>query len=364
MAKKRIFEYKQYGAIKDDMKTRFIAAQDVISDFNAGSVTDGFLETVSIEIADLYMRVKTGFDRHLQQLAYSVFGFTRKSGLHAAGAVVFSRKTATGTAITIPSGTTVKTGSGVAFTTQEVGKIAGGETTSGSVAIRAVAVGVAGNVPAKAVTTVASAVPGVTGVSNAGALSGGRNTESDAAYAHRFRMYVLGLGGASKYGILSAVLGDSSVRSAAIVEHFPPLQGLYNFSLYVDDGAGRAPKSLIDKVKTIVFGDEAKNKEGKIAAGVNARVLGPIVVAIDVTASITNDKAYSSSVVLQNAKDAIKNYIDDIELGTDVIVNQIRKVMMQVAGVADFELTVPAANIVIADNQIARLGRVTLTRAV
>jgi uncharacterized phage protein gp47/JayE len=364
MAEERIFEYKQYRQIKADMTSRFIAAQDKISDFNDGSVTDGFLETASIEIADFYMRVKTGFDRYLQQLAFSVFGFERKSGLYAAGAVVFSRNEATPEAITIPSGTTVSTDSGIEFTTQESGTIAGDETASGSVAIRAVEVGVDGNVPADSVTTVVSTIPGVTGVTNAVALSGGQDTENDADYSRRFQMYLLGLGGANKYGILSAVLSLPSVRSVAMVEHFPPLSGLYNFSLYVDDGAGQAPSSLVDEVELILFGDETETNPGKIAAGLNARVLGPTAVYIDVTAEITSDGRYPDEILLYNVEEEIRTYINNLELGQDVVVNRIRQVIMRVAGVYDFDLTVPAANTIIADDQIARFGTPTLTMAV
>lgn len=356
-----ITTYKLYREILADMQAWMIANQDRVTDFNSGGVLASFLEASARQFEEAYVRVKTGFETYLPLLPYEVFGFERKPGLYAAGTVVFSRSDTSG-AVSIPSGTIVGTESGILFETQEDGTIADGSTDSASVSIRASETGTAGNVPAGTVTTIVSTVAGVETVTNAAQLTGGQDDETITEFKRRFRQYIDGLGKSNVHGLVSAALAQEGVRSASLVEHFPPDSGIYNASLYIDDGAGNAPDALIETVQTVIDGDGTEENPGHRAAGMNVRVLAPTAVTVDLTVEIESDGSYSDEVIRSEVETAVEEYVNNLRLGDDLIVNRIREQIMAVAGVYDITtMSAPASNTTIAANQIARFGTATIT---
>jgi len=232
-----IYNPKTYRAIVADMEAWIIANQDKITDFNEGSGITSFIEAIAQQIEQLYLRSKIGFTKYLPNLPFYAFGFSKHPGTMAAGVVVFSRNVSTVDAVTIPVGTLVGTVSGLLFATTAIGTIASGQTNSGNVTITANTVGSAYNVPAHSITTITTSVVGVDTVDNAAATTSGADEESDNAFQQRFREYVLGLGRGNVSGLIAGAKTINGIRSASVLEHFPPLSGLYNASLYIDDGA-------------------------------------------------------------------------------------------------------------------------------
>lgn len=356
-----ITTYKLYREILADMQSWIIANQDKVTDFNEGGVLSSFLEANARQFEEAYVRLKTGFESYLPLLPYSVFGFERKAGLYAAGTVVFGR-TGTSGAVTIPSGTILATESGILFTTQEDGTIADASTTSASVSIKANELGVAGNVPAGTVTTIVSTVNGVETVTNGAKLTGGQDNETLIEFTRRFRTYIDGLGRSNVHGLVSAAQRNPGVRSASLVEHFPPESDIWNCSLYVDDGAGNAPSTLLAEVKSVVDGDGTEANPGYRAAGLNVRVLAPTAVTVDLTVEIESDGRYSDEVIEAEVESTVETYINDLVLGEDVIINRVREQIMSVDGVYDItSMAAPASNTVIGAAQIARFGTATIT---
>ena len=58
---------------------------------------------------------------------------------------------------------------------------------------------------------------------------------------------------------------------------------------------------------------------------------------------------------------AIENYINNLLIEEDCILNEIRKVIMAVDGIVDINITEPSGNTSIGNNQIARTGIITIT---
>ena len=113
---------------------------------------------------------------------------------------------------------------------------------------------------------------------------------------------------------------------------------------------------LIEEVQKVIDGDpnDRENFPGWRAGGVTVRVLAPVVVAQTVTGVLTLLDGFDRPTVIANVETAILDYINTLGISGDVIRNEIIERIMAVAGVFDVNLTVPATNNTILDNEIAR----------
>lgn len=355
------FNAKTSRAILADMQSWIIANQDKITDFNEGSGIASFCEAVAQQIGQVYLRGRIGFTRYLPNLPFYAFGFSKHAGTKASGIVRFSRNVSAVDAITLPIGIIVSTPSGLLYTTTSTGTIAEGATESGDVSVEANDIGASYNVPATAVSVITTPVIGVDIVNNAAAMSGGSDQESDNAFQQRFREFILGLARGSIYGLITGAKSVTGVRSASVIEHFPPLSGIYNVSLYIDDGAGNAPAEMIAAVENVIEGDGTVTYPGYKPAGINLRVLAPTKVTVDVTVEIDDTGNVLREIVLQNAQGVIEEYINNLQIGESVIYNELVQRIMEVVGVYDLTLSSPAANVPIGATQVARTGTIIIT---
>jgi len=355
------FSLKLFSAVLEDMISWMTATQSKITDFNEGAVCRSMFEAIGLEIEQLYIRTRIGIEDSLKEIPFYAFDFTRKAGQKASGNVIFSRTGSSGEII-ISIGTLVATADGTQFETTSVGTIADAQQDSNSVTITAVEEGTEANVPANTVIVIVTPVSGVETVDNAAATSGGLGIETDEEFVKRFKEFIEGLGQSSESGLITGSKLITGVRSASTKEHFPPSSGI-NVTVYIDDGAGNASQALIDAVNDKLIGDGTESNPGYKAAGIKIEVLAPSKVTQNVTVEITDDGKLSESTMKYNVELAITGYINNLLLGEDIIKNELRKVIMKVEGVYDISLTVPANNVTINDNQIARVGTMAVTFA-
>lgn len=353
------FAVKRLPAILSDMLNWMIANQDKVTDFNEGSVIRTYCEAVGIQVEEFYIKARLGFDKHLLNIPYNAFDFETKDGLYAGSTVKFTRDNTSGVT-SIPTGTLISTPQGIKFATTEDGEITDGNSESGDITIQAKKMGIDGNVPADTITVLITSISGLISVNNAVATTGGQDEESSVEYQKRFAEFIEGLGGSSVPGIKSAARSVSGVRSVSVQEHFPPSSN-YNLTMYVDDGSGNADAQMLADVLAVLEGDGSEEFPGAKGAGINVRVLAPTKVTIDVTVSITTDNLLSDEATTFNVELALTNYVNNLEMEQDVILNKLRAVMMNEIGVVDVSISVPASNTSISSNQIARIGNITIT---
>mgnify|MGYP000386240974 CR=1 FL=1 len=356
------FEIKTYNAIMQDMQAWIIANQNKVTDFNEGGVLTSMLEAFARQLEQLYIRTKVNFEKYFLEMPYAVFGIQRKGGLKASGTVVFSRNSPSSNSVTIPSGTRIATSSGIMFVTTQEGQIPANQTVSNQVSIQAEVVGKDSNVPSGAISVIVYPISGVDAVTNYNPIVGGQDDETDDEFLKRFREYLLGLGRVSKHGLITAAKSVNGVRSATVVEHFPPLNGVYHCTLYIDDGSGDAPAWLISEVQRKVEGDGTVENPGYRCPGVMIRFIAPVKVVVDVSVTVTVvpgsvDKEQLKYLV----KQVITEYINGLSIGEDVVLNRIVRVVMGQQGVYDIIVTAPTGNILISDSQIARAGNIEVT---
>jgi uncharacterized phage protein gp47/JayE len=353
------YTVKSFDEIVSDIVAYIIANSPSISDLTPGSVIRSFCEGTALSIEEVYVSVYLGFRRYLANIPETVFEFPKKTGVKAAVNVVFSR-TAIGPEVTIPAGTRLKTASGLVFITDSVGTIAVGVLNSGNVGCTAEEIGYDYNIGAGTLNVIDDNVEGVDSVTNALAATGGIDAESPIAYQNRFLAYIEGLARANIAGLKTAALSVEEVTSVSVVELFPPVANV-NVKVYIDDGTVTGVSSeVVAEVQDIIDGDGTEDNPGYRAAGVNVEVDTPSIIPIDVTLSVVPLSGVDADQLELDLINAITAYVNGLGVGSAVIFNEIVYAVMDVYGIVDLTLTVPAANVPITATQIARVGTITI----
>lgn len=178
-----------------------LALTEPTLDTSIGSISRKMIDAVAQAI------VEQSNDAHLINYQYDIdsktggaltdfvrlFGQNRHQAQRATGVVTFSRPAtvAAKTTAVIPIGVQIKSNTNPAQTVQTIAStvIPIGQTTA-DVPVQAQSAGPAGNLSAGSLAIIASSLPGVTAVTNAQALTGGVNQESDADLRARFKATV------------------------------------------------------------------------------------------------------------------------------------------------------------------------------
>jgi len=114
---------------------------------------------------------------------------------------------------------------------------------------------------------------------------------------------------------------------------------------------------VIAFAQKLVDGDpnDRTNYPGYRAAGVLVIVDTPQVLLQTVQVSITVKDGYDQTDAKNLARTAIKDYINGLGISGDVILSELTKRIMEVAGIYDVDVILPASNIILLDDQLARI---------
>lgn len=354
---------ESYDEILARMKNHMIAGQTKVTDFNAGSIIMTMFEAVARPLEQAYVDTRNGYANNLRAVAYSVFDFERKEGIHASVNVKFSRATAGANSVVVLSGTKVSDGSHTFLTTANA-VIAAGQTDSGIVSATAEKVGIDYNVGAETITTIESVVPlEVVGVINPARAYGGTDKETDNEMLARFKTYINGLQSTNYYGLKAGVLAIDGVRSVGVQEHFPPQNNIYNVTIYVDDGTGSLTDELKDAVKLKVNGDQTSENPGLRAAGIQVDVqpASSILIVISVTCKIYRTE---DARALADIQSTLEEEINRLGINENVIWTNIILALRRISYVKDVQdllVNGDTDNIEISTSQIARFSSATIT---
>ncbi len=279
----------------------------------------------------------------------SLYGLSRLVASAATGSVDFSGTPATA----VPIGTEVRTVAGVAYQTTAPGVLSGGGTAT--IAAQAVAAGAAGNIADNTALTLTSAPAGVDSTALSGAMTGGADAESDAELLTRLltRIQLPPHGGAA-HDYLAWALSVPGVAAAYV---YPSRRGLGTVDVVITADGGLPGAPLIAAVQAVI------DAERPVTA--DALVFGPTAVPVAVTGILTLASGYLLADVSAAIATALAAYFATLKPGDTVYLNRIRAVISDTAGVVDFVLSAPAANVTtLVDDthtQLATLGAITLT---
>lgn len=305
----------------------------------------------------------------------ALVGFTRIPAAKATGTVTFSRSTAATEDITVPAGTRVATSDeSVVFKTTEAVTLAAGNT-SVDAPIEAIEPGSAGNVAANTITKIIDPISGIESVNNANPTSGGRDTETDEEFRYRIKITLAAKGKATLDAIKAAVLEVEGVKTVKIEENdtindYTDTGGLppKSFRVFVHGGEDAdIAQAIFDSKPAGIrpYGDIAATAYDQDGNAYTIYFSRPTQVSIYVDVSITSD---GTSIDEQTVKDAIKAYINNLEIGEDVIYAKVLAAVMNIQGVVDATVKIDTAsppagtsNIAIADTEIAQTDDTLIT---
>ena len=251
------------------------------------------------------------------------FGFIRLGAVTAVGQATFSRYTPSQAAL-VPSGTTVTTADGAtsfivttdptnaAWNSGQNGYLIGAGVAGVTVPIAATTPGSSGNVLPGTISLITTSLPGLDSVTNANALSGGLDAETDAAFRIRFQSFIDSRSRATIQAVTYAVTGLRQGISCSVQENtdgtgaFAPGR----FLVTLDDGSGAPPASLITAAQTAV---EAVRPVGSIFA-----VQAPTRITADIslTLSLTPGADQATAIAAVNA--AIAGFVGTLPVAADL----------------------------------------------
>ncbi len=345
-------------------------------DFSAGSVLRALVEAwaaVCLWLQALVIRVlartrlatSSGVDA---DSFVADFGLVRLDAGNASGDVMFSRATTTAAA-TVPVGAFVKSADGawtyaVAADATRAAWTGGGYTIPAGVASLAVPVtatagGAGGNAAPGTVTLIASAIPGVDTVTNAAAMTGGSDAETDAALRARFVAYLSSLSRATPSAVAYAISQVQDGLFWKIVEQQAPdgSVALGSFCVVLDDGSGSPSASLLSSVGTAI--------EAVRPLGVTFSVLAPTVIGVNVSAILGISATATRGLELAAARAAVIAYLNGIAIGEPLIYTRLALVIYaaspNITSVSALTANGATADIFSTGRQVIRAGVVTLS---
>lgn len=113
------------------------------------------------------------------------------------------------------------------------------------------------------------------------------------------------------------------------------------------------PASVVANVDTAVADTKA--------AGVDVDVIEPTVVSVDVTCVVVIETGFDGATVRSNVEDNLRDYLNALGVGEDVYRSELIRVIQDTAGVENSTLTVPAADVTINLDEVAKAGTITVT---
>jgi uncharacterized phage protein gp47/JayE len=119
---------------------------------------------------------------------------------------------------------------------------------------------------------------------------------------------------------------------------------------------------LIAYAQKIIDGDpnDRDNFPGYRAAGVYVEVDTPQVLLQNIQCTLTVKDGYDQDEAKTAARQVIKDYVNNLPISGDFVRSELIKRIMGIDGIYDIDLDVPATNITILDDQIARTTDVNI----
>ena len=316
------------------------------------------LYAVAAELSTLWAQVDWTREQSFPQTASgdtldlhaAARGLTRAAATASAGSITFFIDTARSDDLSVPVGTTCLNAAGSEFVTTEAGTIRAG-TLSCEVKAAAKTAGSAGNVPAGSVSFFSLAPVGVARCGNAHAFTGGADQEDDVSLRQRVLASYESLPNGSNRAYYEAAALDTEGVGAVSV--LPRARGIGTVDVIVASSAGLPTEETVAAV-------QAKfEKQREIC--VDVTVAAPTTVSVPVTAAVSVDDGRDFDTVAAGVKAAVEGFFDGKLLGKSILVAKLSSLVFAVDGVANCSITLPAADVSVAYNQLPVAGTVTVT---
>lgn len=218
--------------------------------------------------------------------------------------------------------------------------------------------------------------PDVTAVEYQSAEVVGKGEETDVALRERFTKVVQGLGTNSKTSIIAALLKLSYVNDAIIIDNNTSVDKTISEDFTI---SGRSYGVIVhavndehtDEIARVIF---SKQPLGILQSGTtSALVYDESETEHSVKFSYARDKSINIAVTCKVSSSfnsdaelrlALQNAVSNLKIGEDVIYSSFYKYLYNVSDiieVTELKLNDNTSNIIIAQDEVAKLGTITLT---
>jgi uncharacterized phage protein gp47/JayE len=292
------------------------------------------------------------------------FGMTRLAATTAGGNAIFARFTPTIPAI-VPVGTTIATSDGTArfivtadatnaaWSAAQNGYVLGAGVSSVTVPIAALVAGSAGNVLAGTISLIATALPGIDSVTNSLALSGGLDAEGDIAFRARFQLFIDSRSRATVQAVSYAATSVQQNITCAVIENS---DAAGDFVVYVDDGTGAPPASLLTAVQQAV---DAVRPVGSVFA-----VFGPTVLDADLGMTLVLATGADSATIIGRVPGVLTGFINTLPVGAGLAYTRLAQLVYDanpaIANVTSLLVNGATADLPAAPSTVIKLGTLAI----
>jgi uncharacterized phage protein gp47/JayE len=225
--------------------------------------------------------------------------------------------------IVIPAGTQVFTAAnnGPVYTI-DVQTVLPASASSLSISASSVDSGSAGNAPSGIFTrhnfsNYAQSSFGTLLVTNNFGIISGRDAEDDESYRFRINLKLQSTGGSAEVDLRAAILQIPGIQDVV----FNPLAG--TFQVYIYGISPAVPQSLLTLVQTAI--------NARTAYPLTGTALVPDLVGISLSTTLHLKAGLSTvdqATIISTAQQAATNYINNLAVGQEVIINQIGNLIM------------------------------------
>lgn len=348
------FQAKNFVSIVASMINLVRTRSDNLTDFNVGSVNRTLLEANAQEIDELYQQMVAGLVSAVPVATYRTFQFALLLAV-AAGGLVRVSVTPQATARLIPAGAAFAQGvTPATYVSRSDVTIAPGASYI-DVPIVAVTPGVAGNLGAGVQFTMASPPEGFVSATNLIAFINGADDETEVQRKTRFNDFITTLArgtpaalifGAKDKAFLLDPAGNVVERVVFAEVHEPwlddPTQPVGWAQIYLHNGAGGTSPALVARSQTILYGYRdpltGLRVPGYKSAGIRLDVLAATELPVNLTGTIYAALGSSSADLAGQATIVVAAYIGGLDIGQTFIVSRVVELVMEIPGVADFQL--------------------------
>lgn len=292
---------------------------------------------------------QTAAGEYLDQHAF-LRGLERKEAAQAVGVIRFHVDQVGSTDLTIPEGTVCMTAGLVRFETTEAAVLQAGRLYVDAPA-RAVEPGAAGNAAAGTILTMAVAPVGVSRCSNPEGFTGGTDQEDDETLRARvLETYRRLPNGANAAFYEQGALSFPEVAAAVVL---PRRRGTGTVDVVVSTAAGSPDEELLEQL-TAYFQERRE-------IAVDVQVLAPKEKTVDVSVTVAAKEGSDAAGVRTAVEQALRSWFNGELLGQNVLRAKLGAVIFGVEGVENYDLTAPAADVAVEQDELPKLGSLSVT---
>lgn len=292
---------------------------------------------------------QTAQGEYLERLA-ALRGINRSIATCATGMLRFGVSDAVGGDLSIRSGTTCMTDTGIRFATTEDAVLSAGKLYV-DVPAMALEPGRAGNVAANTITIMAAMPTGIKACTNPAAFSGGDDAESDDSLRTRLLDSFIRLpNGANAAYYEQTAMSFPSVAAARAVGR---PRGIGTVDVYVATDAGIPDEELLTAI-----GDYLQARR---EISVDLRVLAPEEEAVTITVALKPSQGHTFDQAKAQADDALRNAFTGSLLGKGVTLAALGDLLYHLESVENYRFSSPTADVAASPTVLPRLGTLTIS---